>query len=132
MIREYKTKKDCARLWVGDVFNNVDSTLITELDYWDDHWEFKGESYDDEFVEDDGLSWVDVPMWNTWFEISDAFYQDWIERHLTEVAAIGFTLIYHDGELWGLGVDGAGYSFYDEHWIPLYDLAGIRWHEIAA
>ena len=27
------------------------------------------------------------------------------------------------------GIDGAGYSFYDEDWIPLYKARGLQWHE---
>ena len=26
------------------------------------------------------------------------------------------------------GIDGAGYNFYDSHWIPLYDARGLKWH----
>ena len=28
-----------------------------------------------------------------------------------------------------LGINGAGYDFYDAHWIPLYDALGLQWHE---
>jgi len=28
-----------------------------------------------------------------------------------------------------LGIDGGGYSFIDEHWIPLYKALGLNWHE---
>lgn len=24
---------------------------------------------------------------------------------------------------------GAGYSFYTEHWIPLYKARGLKWHD---
>ena len=27
------------------------------------------------------------------------------------------------------GIDGAGYSFYEEHWIPLYKARGLQWHK---
>ena len=29
------------------------------------------------------------------------------------------------------GIDGAGYSFYDEHWVPLYRARGLHWHDPA-
>ena len=27
------------------------------------------------------------------------------------------------------GIDGAGYDFYEDHWIPLYKERGIQWHD---
>ena len=27
------------------------------------------------------------------------------------------------------GIDGAGYSFFDEHFEPLYRARGLRWHD---
>jgi hypothetical protein len=35
-----------------------------------------------------------------------------------------------DGEYW-LGVDGAGWSFYDGVWDKLYDIIGLKWHDEA-
>jgi hypothetical protein len=29
------------------------------------------------------------------------------------------------------GIDGAGYSFYDEHWVPLYRARDLHWHDPA-
>ena len=26
------------------------------------------------------------------------------------------------------GIDGMGYDFYDEHWLPLYEARGLQWH----
>ena len=35
------------------------------------------------------------------------------------------------GSIFGyfFGIDGAGYSFYEEHWIPLYKARGLQWHK---
>lgn len=130
ITRTYDTKKDCARLMVEDRFTCIDSTLITDCEEWWEAWEFRAEVEEPE--EDgwsDGLGYVDAPMWSTWFEVSDGLLLDWIEGKRKEVAALGFTLIYRQAELWGLGIDGAGYDFYESHWIPLYDLLGLTWHE---
>ena len=27
------------------------------------------------------------------------------------------------------GIDGTGYDFYEEHWIPLYLARGLQWHK---
>ena len=44
----------------------------------------------------------------------------------------GFRIYKH--EEWGcfFGIDGAGYNFYDAHWIPLYKARGLKWHDEAA
>lgn len=141
LIRKYETKEDCVKLFVSDFFNCFDSSLIT-YDYedeWLDHWSFMesepdyDDLYDEEELEEargnNELFMVGIPMWNTWFEIADSFAYRMIEEKANEVADIGFTLIYHDDELWGLGINGAGYDFYGAHWIPLYDLLGMKWHE---
>lgn len=27
-----------------------------------------------------------------------------------------------------IGIDGAGYDFYESHWIPLYTVRGLEYH----
>lgn len=131
ITRTYTTKEECARLFVEERFDKIDSTMVTDLPEWYEHYEFRGESDEDPEEDgwDDSLAYVEPPMWNTWFEPSDSFIYEKIEDMAKEVADLGFTLIYRDDEFWGLGIDGAGYSFYEEHWIPLYDLLGLTWHE---
>lgn len=43
------------------------------------------------------------------------------------VADTGILAIECDGELI-LGIDGAGYDFYTDHWTKLYDALGYSWH----
>lgn len=133
ITRIYKTKEDCTRCWLKEDWSMLDSTLITENDGWYENWSFMGaneegyEYYDPDCEEP--TTYCGVPMWNTWFEPC-GFDLDWIAEHEDEVARLGFTLIYHEDELWGLGIDGAGFNFYDAFWIPLYDLRGLKWHEL--
>jgi len=47
-----------------------------------------------------------------------------------EVGNTGISAFEIDGEL-VLGIDGAGYDFYEHHWIPLYEALGYAWHETA-
>lgn len=130
ITRAYTTKEECARLFVNESFDNIDSTMVTDFPDWFETWSFRGVSYEEGLEsEDDGLDYVDQPMWGTWFEPSDPWFCEKIEDMAKEVADLGFTLIYRDGYFWGLGIDGAGYSFYEAHWIPLYDLLGLTWHE---
>lgn len=46
------------------------------------------------------------------------------------MADCGFR-IYESDDFGGyiFGIDGAGYDFYDAHWIPLYKARGLRWHK---
>lgn len=140
LIRKYETKDECVRLFVEESFNRFDSSLITQ-DFKYDDWFYKWMFYvpydrvedydeDDPFYNRPGeLTPSNVPMWNWWWEIEDSWMYDWIKKHEFEVAELGFTIIHHDDELWGLGIDGAGYDFYSAHWEPLYDLLGYKWHE---
>jgi hypothetical protein len=45
-----------------------------------------------------------------------------------DVGDTGISVFEIDGEV-VLGVNGAGYDFYQHHWIPLYEALGYGWHE---
>jgi hypothetical protein len=80
-----------------------------------EEWEQKCEDY--------------YPMWGTIFECGDSFISQSIIDNLKEVQDIGFIVLDDFDELnICLGVAGAGYSFYEAHWTPLYDLLGLHWH----
>jgi len=57
------------------------------------------------------------------YEIADIAASGWQAVGDTGVMAREF-----DGELL-LGIDGAGYDFHEDHWIPLYLALGYGWHE---
>ena len=68
------------------------------------------------------------PMWATvWHAVG--FQGEWIGRNLDKVANCGFE-IYEADDLEGyiIGVNGAGYDFYEAHWVPLYEAQGLKWH----
>ena len=53
----------------------------------------------------------------------------WLARSGWQVVAgTGILALEVDGDL-VLGIDGAGYSFADSHWIPLYKELGYGWHK---
>ena len=86
-------------------------------------------SSDDFEVERDDM----LPMWSTLWS-PPSIDQDWIlgtycDNHLQEVADCGFRI--YEQEDYGLllGIDGAGYDFYESHWIPLYNARGLQWHK---
>ena len=66
------------------------------------------------------------PMWSTafWFEGNRLMYE-FVEQEQERINDIGFSILYDgaDGDVpLALGIDGAGYDFYEAHWRPLYDL----------
>ena len=83
-------------------------------------------SSDDFEVEHDDV----LPMWGTLWAFSDSADNYWLENGgLQVMAECGFR-IYEQEDYWYIfGIDGAGYSFLEEHWIPLYKARGLQWHE---
>ena len=72
------------------------------------------------------------PMWNTIFEARDQNLSDWIGDHIDDLYNIGIGVMTGDRE--GLlnnmlFISGAGYSFFHEHWIPLYT-GLLKWVKI--
>lgn len=71
----------------------------------------------------------ELPMWGTLWSFRDICDTDWLENNLDTMAECGFTVIHSDKFGYFFGIDGAGYNFYDSHWIPLYKARGLRWHD---
>lgn len=70
-----------------------------------------------------------LPMWGWMWLVNDSYVEHKIRGNIDEMDKLGFSVFEdNDGRLF-LGIDGAGYSFYDEHWIPLYDWFGLHWHD---
>lgn len=72
-----------------------------------------------------------LPMWGTMWSFSHPCDICWLENGdgIEIMSRYGFR-IYASAEF-GLffGIDGAGYDFYEKHWIPLYKARGLKWHE---
>ena len=88
-------------------------------------------------VEPDNLEVVDedtLPMWGTMWSFGDSCDDYWLgyADGIRVMSDCGFRIYQH--EEWGyfFGIDGAGYDFYSEHWIPLYKSRGSQWHDPAA
>lgn len=73
-----------------------------------------------------------LPMWGTLWTL-EGIDERWVQNNLTTVSECGFR-IYEDEESGTiyLGIDGAGYNFYDGHWMSLYEARGLQWHQMAA
>jgi len=74
-------------------------------------------------------SWL--PMWSTLWTFGDSCDEWWLESEENRkiMANCGFR-IYESEELgFFFGIDGCGYSFFEEHWLPLYKERGLQWHD---
>ena len=82
-------------------------------------------------------------MWGTMFLVNDPVDKQRIQALLQpvedtedelygteEVGDTGISAFDIDGEL-VLGIHGAGYDFYEHHWIPFYTALGYAWHDTA-
>lgn len=90
------------------------------------------------------FSWS-LTIWKSWtkpcsqcggtmWSFGDSCDDYWLEYAdgVQAMSDCGFRVYQH--EEWGFffGIDGAGYDFYSEHWIPLYKRRGLQWHDPAA
>lgn len=74
-----------------------------------------------------------LPMWSTMWSFGDSVDDNWLKNGagLTALSECGFSVFYHEEFGYFFGIDGAGYDFYEEHWIPLYIARGLHWHNQA-
>lgn len=71
-----------------------------------------------------------LPMWGTLWAFSDSFDKEWLDNpdNLQAMANCGFRIYESEDYGYLFGIDGAGYDFYEQHWIPLYKARGLMWH----
>lgn len=72
-----------------------------------------------------------LPMWGTMWSFRDSADNYWLEEAggIGIMSRCGFR-VYESQEFgYFFGIDGAGYSFYEEHWVPLYRARGLQWHD---
>ena len=72
-----------------------------------------------------------LPMWSTMWSFGDSADDYWLEEEdgLELMAKCGFRIYEQEDFGYLFGIDGAGYSFMEAHWIPLYKARGLHWHE---
>lgn len=72
-----------------------------------------------------------LPMWGTLWMFDDSTDNWWLEEGdgIKKMSECGFRV--YESEEFGyfFGIDGAGYDFYEAHWIPLYKARGLKWHD---
>lgn len=129
-------KCDSVSVWDGE-HNGAHGEIVEDrCDGHDDlhRIEFDNKDLGDAILSEDEfeVEYYDVlPMWGTMWSFGDSADDYWLEemdgiRLMTEC---GFRIYEH--EEWGyfFGIDGAGYDFYEAHWLPLYKARGLKWHD---
>lgn len=123
-----------SRVWSNEYQKNGEVIEITENNEGDliatvdlDNGEQCDISVDDLSVEYDGC----LPMWGTMWAFEDFCDCDWLDDkdNQRKMAECGFRIYESEDYGYIFGIDGAGYDFYTEHWIPLYKARGLRWHD---
>lgn len=69
-----------------------------------------------------------LPMWGTMWQMGDRLDEEWLENHLQEASECGLRIYEHDEWGYFIGIDGGGYDFFEDHWVPLYRERGLQWH----
>ena len=114
--------KDATRKWVSE-FNAIPTAMIERLVASDEvEWEF--------YLPDG--EYEPIPMWGSMWSFDDWTDNEWVESYggLDALLECGFTVLHHDEFGYYFGINGAGYDFYEAHWIPLYKMRGLKWHDI--
>lgn len=71
-----------------------------------------------------------LPMWGMLWSFGNSVDDYWLEElnGIELMSQCGFRIFEHDEWGYFFGIDGAGYSFLEEHFIPLYKARGLHWH----
>ena len=119
----YDTIREAAAAWV-DSFNAVPTAVVEKLMQLnpDDVREITPSRRDEDADH--------LPMWSTMWSFGSSADDYWLEEEdgLELMAECGFRIYEQEDFGYLFGIDGAGYSFMEEHWIPLYKARGLRWH----
>ena len=72
-----------------------------------------------------------LPIWGTLWTFGDSADDYWLTNcdGIRKMSECGFRIYESDDFGYFFGIDGAGYDFYEAHWIPLYKARGLQWHD---
>src|SRR5699024_6464757 len=123
------TKIEATKIWV-QAWNRLPIWVIEKMigdnyEIWENITQ-----YEETSEEENGKELF--PMWPTLLEMQYRSDGIWVLENLDKGKGCGIDIYkYDDGEndMILLGVDGAGYDFYEEHWLPLYNKRGFNWHQ---
>lgn len=109
---------------IQSCYDDEDDLYLIELDGSDEDAILSIDEFD---VEQDSF----LPMWGTLWAFDGSIDNWWLEEKggLQAMADCGFRIYEQEDYDYIFGIDGAGYDFYEQHWIPLYKARGLRWHD---
>ena len=113
--------EEACKKWVDREFSNIPSGLIKRA--------YKENPEELELLSSEYPIYDWPAGWGYLFHPDFSLDEEWIRENIETVEKCGF-LVY-DCEETGilLGIDGGGYSFYENHWIPLYKARCLKWHD---
>lgn len=114
----YETRRDATYNWV----NGFDAIAQGLLEEWNEGRDYTALTRLTPY--DDGDDFF--PMWGTMWQFHENIDEEWARNNIDVMNELGFTVYDSDYGLF-FGIDGAGYDFYESHWIPLYIARGLRW-----
>lgn len=116
---KFKTKREATEYWINAEFNHVDVDIVQKIDT---DYSFRPLIDNDDEI-------IGYPMWSTLFQPRNSFDIEWFRDNAEEIFEKTGIIVYQQDDFDILiGIDGCGYNFYDEHWMPLYELRGLNWH----
>ena len=131
---KYETKLDAANAWINE-WNATPSYLIkAAMQLNPEEWTISGFYYNEETDEEEYIEdgcYLELPCWNTLWTPDFLIDEEWILENKKAICELGFRIIENTKEYTGtwLGIEGYGYSFMQEHFLPLYELRGLEWHK---
>ena len=125
MIQKGLTRIEAAREWVTE-FKAVPTQMIAKL------WNADPEDWREVTSSDNEDGNYDLlPMWGTMWAFSDSCDSDWLKfgNGILKMSQCGFRVFESEKFGYFFGIDGAGYDFYESHWLPIYNARGLKWHD---
>lgn len=121
------TIRDAAQKWVSQSMDGIQTEIIAELmKHAPEKWRELTL-----YTQDDDVFYETLPIWSTMWSFRERIDDYWLREGdgLKAMSECGFRI--YESEDFGIffGIDGAGYDFYADHWIPLYKARGLHWHE---
>ena len=121
-----KTIEEATREWVRE-FDAIPQNILFKLARDGDIIiEITPRSADEDYDEDRAF----LPMWGWMWSFHEPRDDSWLEEkgNLQTMADCGFRIYKQEDCGYIFGIDGAGYDFFEAHWVPLYKARGLRWH----
>jgi len=124
------TIKQATEKWIDEYMDGIPTALIEKAYNFEEVDELTIYEFNDEEDEDENRPYG-FPTWGTMWSFSSTLDNEWLndEDNRKKMSECGFRIFESDEIGYFFGIDGGGYDFYEQHWIPLYKARGIKWHD---